>query len=62
MNYMDISIKVSENEEMLLRLKIDETNAQEGIVVFDLASVTDGKNLLKLQLKNDKLTVLRKSY
>jgi hypothetical protein len=51
MNYMDISIKVSENEEMLLRLKIDETNAQEGIVVFDLASVTDGKNLLKLQLE-----------
>jgi hypothetical protein len=61
MNYMDISIKVSENEEMLLRLKIDETNAQEGIVVFDLASITDGKNLLKLQLKNDKLIVLDKA-
>jgi len=58
---MDISIKVSENEEMLLRLKIDETNAEEGIVVFDLTSITDGKNLLKLQLENDKLTVLDKA-
>lgn len=61
MNYMDISIKVSKNEEMLLRLKISEANAEEGIVVFDLASVTDGKKLLKLQLKNDKLTVLEKA-
>lgn len=61
MNYMDINIKVSENEEMLLRLKIDETNSAEGIVVFDLASVTDGQNLMKLQLKNDKLTVLDKT-
>lgn len=61
MNYMDISIKVSENEEMLLRLKIDESNAQDDIVIFDLTSITDGKNLLKLELKNDKLTVLEKA-
>lgn len=61
MNYMDISIKVSENEEMLLRLKIDETDAEEGIVVFDLSSIIDGKTLLKLQLKNDKLIVLKKA-
>lgn len=61
MNYMDINIKVNETEEMLLRLKIDESQAADGIVVFDLASVTDGQNLLKLQLKNDKLTVLDKA-
>lgn len=60
MNYMDISIKVSEDEEMILRLKIDETNASEGIINFDLDSVSDGKNLLKLQLENDKLSVLSK--
>ncbi len=61
MNYMDININVSETEEMLLRLKIDESQAVDGIVVFDLASVTDGQNLIKLQLKNDKLTVLDKA-
>lgn len=61
MNYMDINIKVNETEEMLLRLRIDESQAADGIVVFDLASVTDGQNLLKLQLKNDKLTVLDKA-
>ena len=61
MNYMDINIKVNETEEMLLRLKIDESQAADGIMVFDLASVTDGQNLLKLQLKNDKLTVLDKA-
>lgn len=60
MNYMDISIKVSEDEEMVLRLKIDETNAEEGVINFDLDSVSDGKNLLKLQLENDKLSVLSK--
>ncbi len=61
MNYKDINIKVSENKEILLRIKINETKADEGIVVFDLSSVTDGKNILKLQLENDILTVLEKA-
>jgi len=60
-NYLDINIKVNETEEMLLRLKIDESKAADGIVVFDFASVTDGQKLLKLQLENDKLTVLDKA-
>jgi hypothetical protein len=58
---MDINIKVSENEEKLLRLKIDESQTVKGIVVFDLASVKDGRNLLKVQLENDVLTVLDKA-
>jgi hypothetical protein len=58
---MDINIKIKGNEEMLLRLKIDDSEVAEGIVIFDLNSVTDGQNLLKLQLENDKLTVLYKA-
>jgi hypothetical protein len=60
MDYMDISIRVSEDEEMVLRLRVDETKAEEGVLVFDLDSVTDGKNFLKLKLENDKLSVLSK--
>lgn len=58
MDYMDINIKVKENEEMFLRLKIDESITANGIVVFNLVSVTDGQNILKVQLENDVLTVL----
>ncbi|MBS1541873.1 MAG: DUF262 domain-containing protein [Bacteroidetes bacterium] len=58
---MDISIKISENEEQLLRISIDESRAAEGVVIFDLASISDGRNLLKLQLANDKLTILEKA-
>ena len=61
MNYMDINIKINDDEEMLLRIKIDETNEEDGIIVFDFTSVIDGKNLIKLQLENDKLTVLDKA-
>jgi hypothetical protein len=58
MNSMDINVKISETEEVLLRIKIDESNAADGIVVFDLTSVSDGKHIMTLQLKNDKLTVI----
>lgn len=61
MNFVDINIKVNENEEMSLRLKIDESQLEDGIVVFDLTSLTDGQNLLKLQLKNDKLIILERA-
>lgn len=61
MDYMDINIKVSENEEVLLRIKVDESKAEEGIILFDLSSVTDGKNFLKLKLENDKLTIIEKA-
>lgn len=61
MNNMDINIKISETEEMLLRMKIDETQADDGIIIFDLASVSNGQTLLKLQLNDDKLTVLDKA-
>ena len=39
MNYMDLSIKVSENDERLLRLKIDETNATLYRIAFPLAAI-----------------------
>lgn len=61
MNYSDISIKISETEDMILRLTIDESKSQEGLLIFNLASITDGKSLLKLQLKEDKLTIIEKS-
>jgi hypothetical protein len=61
MDYMDINIKVSENEEMLLRLKIDESQTEKETVVFDLASVMTGQSLLKVKLRNDILTVLDKA-
>jgi hypothetical protein len=61
MNYMDINIKTNENEEMLLRVKVDESKADVGIIIFDLFSVVDGKMIFKFQFENDKLTVLEKA-
>ena len=57
---MDISLKVTNSEDIVLRIKIDEKNTEDGIVVFNLSSVLDGKTILKLQLENDKLTILEK--
>lgn len=61
MNYMDLNIKINEDEELLLRVKIDETKADLGIIIFNLFSVTDGKIIFKFQFENDKLTVLEKA-
>ncbi|MDR2864272.1 MAG: DUF262 domain-containing protein [Spirochaetaceae bacterium] len=61
MAYTDLNIKVSGNQEVLFRVKIDETKADQGIIIFDLDSVVDGKNIFKLQLENDTLTVLEKA-
>ena len=61
MNNADLNIKVSENEELLLRTKIDDSQSENGIIIFDLSSVTDGKTIFKFQLKDDKLTVLEKA-
>lgn len=62
MNYMDLNIKINEEEELLLRIKVDESKADLGIIIFDLFSVTDGKIIFKFQFENDKLTVLEKAY
>lgn len=58
---MDINFKVNQGEEKLLRLRIEEPQVADGTVVFGFASVNDGQSLFKLQLKNDKLTVLEKA-
>ncbi|WP_293887917.1 MULTISPECIES: DUF262 domain-containing protein [unclassified Sphingobacterium] len=58
---MDISLKLTNSEDVLLRVKLDENSPKDGSVVFNLSSVLDGKSLLKLKLENDKLTVLEKT-
>lgn len=57
---MDISVKLTNSEDVLLRVKLDESSPKDGSVVFNLSSVLDGKSLLKLKLENDKLTILEK--
>ena len=61
MNYMDLNIRINKDEDVLLRVKIDESKADVGIIIFDLFSVTDGKIIFKFQFENDKLTVLEKA-
>lgn len=55
---MDINVKINDGEEMLLKINIDDSQADKGKILFDLTSVTDGKRIVKLQLENDKLTIL----
>jgi len=57
---MDISIKISNDEDILLKINIDKINREDGSVTFNLSSIEDGKILLKLKLKDDELSVLEK--
>jgi len=58
---LDINFQISDNEEISLRLKIDDTRINDGIIIFNLESLIDGKVMLSYKLENDKLIVLEKS-
>jgi Protein of unknown function DUF262 len=58
MNNIDLNIKINNEEDLLLRIYIDDTRAEEGIILFDMFDVKEGIKVISYQFENDNLTIL----
>jgi hypothetical protein len=58
MNDIDLNIKISNAEEIPLRVKIDDSRAEQGVVIFNMFNTKSGLLICKFQFENDKLTLL----
>jgi hypothetical protein len=58
MNNIDLNIKINNEEDLLLRIYIDDTRAEEGIFLFNMFDVREGVKVISYQLENDNLTIL----
>ena len=51
-------IKISNEEYILLRIKIDDSQAEQGIIIFDMYDTKLGTRVFKFKFENDKLIIL----
>jgi hypothetical protein len=58
MNELDLSIKIDNEEDLILRIKIDDSRADEGIIIFDMYDTKEGKRFFKFKFEKDQLLVL----
>ena len=58
MKDIDLNIKISDDEEELFRIKIDDSKVNEGIIIFDLLDVKDGTHVFKFQFEDNNLIIL----
>ncbi len=57
MNDIDLNIKMND-DEVLLRIRIDDSKAEEGIIIFDMFDTKLGTPVFKFQFLNDEIIIL----